>query len=108
MLDEEEPESTNLSDGKDFVFIFIVDRSGSMYGERIQTAKEALKLFMKSLPLKSRFSIISFGSKHAYMLINKMRVIEYNDLNAREAINQIETFDSDFGGTDILEPLKDA
>ena len=67
VLDEEEPESTNLSDGKDFVFIFIVDRSGSMGGERITTAKEALKLFMKSLPVRSHFSIISFGSKHAYM-----------------------------------------
>ena len=35
VLDDEEPESTNLSDGNDFVFIFIVDRSGSMGGERI-------------------------------------------------------------------------
>jgi hypothetical protein len=30
VLENEEPTTTDLSDGKDFVFFFIVDRSGSM------------------------------------------------------------------------------
>ena len=30
VLEDEEPMTAEISDGKDFVFIFIVDRSGSM------------------------------------------------------------------------------
>ena len=62
VLNDEEPVLTELSDGKDFLFVFIVDRSGSMSGQRIETVREALKLFIRSLPLNSKFSIISFGS----------------------------------------------
>jgi Mg-chelatase subunit ChlD len=38
---------------KDNVFIFIVDRSGSMSGQKMEMTKEALKLFIQSLPLGS-------------------------------------------------------
>ena len=52
-----------LSNGSEFHFIFIVDRSGSMQIERrIEVAKEALDLFIRSLPKGSKFSVISFGS----------------------------------------------
>ena len=59
---------TDLSVGRDFLFIFIVDRSGSMtVKNRIVITIEALKLFMRSLPVGSKFSIISFGTKHKFM-----------------------------------------
>ena len=51
-----------LSNGSDFHFIFIVDRSGSMRGSnRMAIAKEAMNLFVKSLPIDCSFSMIGFG-----------------------------------------------
>ena len=43
--------------------MFIIDQSGSMSGTSMEVAKEALKLFMQSLPVNSKFSIVSFGSR---------------------------------------------
>ena len=50
----------------------MIDRSGSMYwGEKsIKTAKEALKLFLHSLPDGSYFNVVSFGSGFKYLFEN--------------------------------------
>ena len=56
-----------MSSGKDFCFIFVVDRSGSMGGRRIEITKEALKLFIKSLPVGSKFAILGFGSQSSFV-----------------------------------------
>ena len=44
------------------LFIFLVDQSGSMDGERIKIASKALQLFIQSLPAGSYYQIIGFGS----------------------------------------------
>lgn len=67
VLHDEQPESTTLSKGEDFFYIFIVDRSGSMGGRRIEVTKDAMKLFMQSLPSNCRFQIISFGTTYEEM-----------------------------------------
>lgn len=43
-------------------YVFLLDRSGSMSGMRINKAKEALGLFLKSLPQDCYFQVYSFGS----------------------------------------------
>ena len=76
-----------------------------MWGERIKKAKEALILFIRSLPAGCKFSVISFGSNSSDLNVDSSYVIQYNESNAQSAINQIQHFDSDMDGTDIAEPL---
>ena len=52
------------------LFVFLLDRSGSMGGERIREAKNALILFLQSLPPNSLFQIVSFGSEHENMFFS--------------------------------------
>lgn len=40
-------------------FIFVTDVSCSMSGKPLQSAKEALKIFIKSIPNGSKFNIIT-------------------------------------------------
>ena len=77
-------------------FIFLLDRSGSMYGGRIAKAKESLIFFLKSLPMNSKFNVISFGNSYSPLFDSFM---ETNDANVTKAINIIETFKADMGGT---------
>ena len=57
-------------------YIFLLDRSGSMGGSRIQKATEALALFIKSLPQDTFFNVVSFGS-HSESLFPSS--VKYND-----------------------------
>ena len=47
-------------------FIFIIDRSGSMYGDRIDYLRNTLKELLMTLPPKSYYNIVSFGSNHEF------------------------------------------
>ncbi len=85
-------------------FVFIVDRSGSMYGDRIEMAKDSLIYFLKSLPnTNSKFNIISFGSTYEKIFDNFVDITEDNINKAIEISNK---FDADLGGTELMEPLK--
>jgi len=67
VVEDEEPEQESLAHGQDFHFIFLVDRSGSMREQgRMEAAKEALKLFVRSLPTGCSFTIYSFGSRYSH------------------------------------------
>lgn len=61
-------------------FTFIIDRSGSMHGKPINVAKEALKLFIRSLPGGSYFNVYSFGSDFA-KLYEKPQIYTQENLN---------------------------
>lgn len=62
--DDEEPKmpAKLAKNGKDFHFVFVLDRSGSMVGENLTVTKKALKQFVLKLPVGCQFSLISFGS----------------------------------------------
>ena len=44
-------------------YVFMLDRSYSMNGQRIKKAIEALIIFLKSLPEDCYFNVVSFGNK---------------------------------------------
>lgn len=83
-------------------YIFLVDRSGSMAGDRIEKAKESLILFLKSLPECSTFNVVSFGSNFERMFKTS---VPTDDLHIEEAVRLIEAFKADLGGTEIAQPL---
>lgn len=85
------------------LFIFLIDQSGSMYGESIKLVKNALLLFIKSLPKGSYFQFIGFGD--IYKKYNSIPV-EYEEENIRYIIEIIKNLEADMGGTNIGSPLK--
>ena len=61
---DERPENLAYYNPEDFMFVFIIDRSGSMKDKnRIKMATDALQLFVRSLPPDCNFNIVSFGGK---------------------------------------------
>ena len=89
VLDDEEPDAVSLSKGSDFHFFFLVDRSGSMTSAgRMDSAKEALKLFIRSLPTGCKFTIISFGSRYSYALglSEGAKTISYTEQSKKHVI----------------------
>ncbi|XP_048774197.1 von Willebrand factor A domain-containing protein 5A-like isoform X3 [Ostrea edulis] len=97
------PEFKDLDTDMPCEFVFIVDRSGSMMGTRIEKAKEALLLLLKSLPLNCKFNVVSFGSSFSTLFPTS---VVYNEENLEKALNLQKSMDADMGGTEILEPLQ--
>ena len=85
------------------LFIFLVDQSGSMDGEPIQLVIKSLLIFIQSLPQKSYFQIIGFGSD--FKKYNELPV-EYNNKNIEEIKKTIKELQSNLGCTNIVSPLE--
>ncbi|XP_036356118.1 von Willebrand factor A domain-containing protein 5A-like [Octopus sinensis] len=84
-------------------YIFVIDRSGSMTGEKIEAAKDTLLLFLKSLPLGCSFNAISFNNDFEFLFKEGSR--EYSEDSLNEALKfQKNLYAS--GGTEILSALK--
>ena len=84
--------------------IFLIDRSGSMGGDSIKKAKEALILFLHALPMDCYFNIISFGSHFSGLFSEGSRPYSEETLSTAKA--HVKKMDSDFGGTEIYPSLK--
>ncbi|KAJ8104977.1 hypothetical protein OPT61_g10460 [Boeremia exigua] len=83
--------------------VFICDRSGSMGGSNIMLAREALQVFLKSLPVGVKFNICSFGSRHSFLF---PRSASYGQDTLAHAIGLAESLQANYGGTEMLQPLK--
>ncbi len=77
-------------------YIFLLDRSGSMSGKRIQQAVQALVLFLMSLPENSFFNIVSFGSNFDRLYPESQK---YSDEIIEQTVELLEKFNANYGGT---------
>ncbi|AYV76188.1 MAG: hypothetical protein Terrestrivirus5_10 [Terrestrivirus sp.] len=90
-------------DPKDVTNVFVVDRSGSMGGDKIENAKKALRFLLKSLSTGSKYNIVGFGSDFQEMYPNDL---EYNEENYNKTLNDVQKISADLGGTEIFNVVK--
>lgn len=92
MIAEEQESSDDEFELEPQEFVFVIDMSGSMYwGDKaITMAKQALKIFLHSLPEGSKFNICGFGSSH-FFLFEKSE--EYTEHTLKQALERVDKFD---------------
>jgi len=101
-IPDEAEEISHYMDTVKSEYVFIIDRSGSMDGERINIAKKALQLALRSLPYDSYFNIVSFGSSFSFL---HPVAVQANQVTIDQALAKVNQFKADMGGTEILAPL---
>ena len=84
-------------------FIFLVDRSGSMSGSYMRSARETLVLFLKSIPEGSYFNILGFGSSYEKLFPDS---VPYDEQHLEKAIKHAQGMFANLGGTELLPPLQ--
>ncbi|PTB60203.1 hypothetical protein M431DRAFT_514664 [Trichoderma harzianum CBS 226.95] len=85
--------------------VFLCDRSGSMGGgQKIPNVIDALKIFLKSMPVGIKFNICSFGSHYEFLWERSMT---YEEGTLETAINHVSGFSANFGGTEMYRPMED-
>ncbi|KAM4060978.1 vault protein inter-alpha-trypsin domain-containing protein [Hirsutella rhossiliensis] len=86
--------------------VFVCDRSGSMGdGQKIPNLVAALQIFLKSLPVGVRFNVCSFGSRFTFLWENSQF---YDQSSLDKAVQHVKSFEADYGGTEIYQPLEEA
>lgn len=85
-------------------FVLLLDRSGSMRGDRITTAKLAVEYFIKSLPENSLFNIVSFGTAFNKLFPDSQA---YSTDTVEYALKAVKSFNADMSSTNIFSPLED-
>ena len=94
LLDNSVPSPSN--------FIIIIDQSGSMSGNPIETLKQSIIMFLKNLPYNSYFQLIGFGS--TFKVYNEQPYL-FNDNNINKILLEIKKIKADLGGTNLYKPL---
>lgn len=96
------PEILDTYEDSEKEYMFIIDISGSMYGNKMEETKKAVIECLKQLDIGDKFNIIPFESRFSAMNINS---IEYNEENLQKAIEYVNDLQPT-GGTEILNPIK--
>jgi len=73
-------------------------------GSSMDLAKEALKLFLHSMPVDCYFNIWSFGSNFSSLFKQGSKL--YDDHTLAKAKNHVNGMSADFGGTEVYNPLQ--
>ena len=89
-------------------FVYVVDRSGSMSGKYLQTAKAELKRSINSLPRGSRYTVYFFSSGYGGMsYIGKEEMKRSSRKYNKEVFQWIDTITAE-GGTEPIHALRSA
>ncbi len=96
------PEITDSYEDSEKEYLFIVDVSGSMHGEKIEKTKKAVIECLNQLDEGDKFNIIPFETHFEAMNIKSIAYNEENLKKATEYVNNLRPL----GGTEILEPIK--
>ncbi|EGS23693.1 uncharacterized protein CTHT_0003900 [Thermochaetoides thermophila DSM 1495] len=83
--------------------VFVCDRSGSM-ATMIPALQSAVHIFLKSLPVGVKFNICSFGSHYEFLFEKGSRT--YDASTVAEAVRYVDSFQANFGGTEMYQPLE--
>lgn len=82
--------------------IIVLDQSGSMYGEKWEQARDAVKFVLDNLNREDRFNVIAFSTGYR-IFANTLQPVSEAD-EAKDWISGLEAL----GGTDIDGALKEA
>lgn len=85
-------------------FVFIIDRSGSMTGERIEQTALALNETLYILPDDSVFNFIGFGGNFVPLFTESRNITDVAAFG--EATTYINTLAANFGGTNLEKPVE--
>ncbi|KAI6660110.1 hypothetical protein LOD99_10583 [Oopsacas minuta] len=84
--------------------IFMIDRSGSMQGEAIASARATLELLLRSLSPGCAFNVVGFGTFYRLLFSKGSR--QYNSDSLAEATKYASKMQADMMGTVVLTPLE--
>lgn len=103
----------------DSEYVFVLDKSGSMDGPRMEAARQALRAALQSLPSGCRFGVVAFdhtfsalmreriadGSGGYYVPFGSAGLVPHNAATIAEATRLLDQLTAD-GGTELLDVVR--
>jgi Ca-activated chloride channel family protein len=97
------PEIPPVTDESIYNYIFLIDVSGSMSGEKLEQAKNALNICIRNLSDNDTFNIIAFESRTHYF--SETGSLPFTQISLDRASSWIDNLKAT-GGTEILDAIK--